>query len=638
MSLPTLDAELYAESVKALRDLVVAVMPSYTYGAFEGLVHRFKPGADGIHYKWIVTPLAAIERDGTDEAGILSRCLQWASYDTKLNMRDADFSEELSLEYLHDEYVMSHFTYDRGLVAAMRDVVTEWSERMTTIPETAPWHFRHGNGATVEVSRANASPLRKSDYFAITADDEAYLAWRGACEGLNYQDLTWCGYRAEETPIVVDFVPKSPLTNRVISKEHVTKMWLQNDLFWLMDRMFRESGVPVHLHNQDASRQLALEGSVDGRYDTFDYSKASDFVTNSLVSGITRGTWLHDPLQWSRSKTVTVGRPSKSRVGLEGFCRIFGDAQVTIPLAKFAPMGSSTCFPTESLAFASLCEVAIRQVLHRKSRPGDYLVYGDDVVIRSDCSDELRFLSALLHFKVNDSKTCRETGRYNYREACGIEAINGIDVTPLRVSRRYVGIVNAIDSTATTPGEFVGIVDFINRTFLSGLANLRKFLCSMLTLWPRYYEILRVSHSAYSRAERRWRAGLQTDICLPTPFFLTDDACDTNYRCSQRFRLEGDRRPATPNFQELEVKVWMVSARKQSHWPVWGPTGLVPSHRGRGWTWWADDIAYWLWLLQAQTRDSRASRSDSDFLEVVERQAVTGSAPLRWVRKWITLF
>lgn len=618
MSLRSLDAKAYAESVKALRDYVVSVMPMYTRGTFEGFVRRFKPGADGIQMTWMVTPLAAIERSLPTDEAILAAALQWASYDTKLNMADLDFSQELSIEYLDDEFVMSRFTYDCGLIAAMRTVVQEWCEGMTTPPETAPWHFRHGNGATVEVSRAKASPIRKSKYFALTEESAQYLKWRGAVEGLQPEDLTINPYQASEEPILVDFVPKSPLTNRVISKEHVTKMWLQNDLFWLMDTMFHESHVAIHLHNQEASRKLALEGSASGQYDTFDYSKASDFVTNTIVRGITEGTWLHDPLQFSRSKTVTVGRSSKKHVGLKAY---FGPT--TIPLTKFAPMGSSTCFPTESMVFASLCEVAIRRKLHRKSRKGDYIVYGDDVVIRSDCSDELRFLSALLHFKVNDGKTCRETGAYIYREACGIEAMNGKDVTPLRVSRRYVGIVNAVSGRSTTPGEYVGICDFVNRTYLYGFANLRKFLCSLLSLWDKYYAILRVSRSSFAEAQQLWSRGKGTFISLPTPFFITDDGCDTNYRVNQRQRFEVPARSKASCYQTPEVEVWTVTAKD---------TDLYDIDEA-----YAESTKYWLWLLQAQQRE-RGECSDLDFLKAVEHRSTSGSSVLKWRKRWVPLF
>lgn len=660
MSLRSLDAKSYAESVKALRAVLLRIMPEYSHGALEGYVRQFKPGVDGIHFTWMVTPLRAIERSHEAEVAVLCNCLEWVSYDTKLNMADADFSEELSVEYLDDEFVMSRFTYDHGLIADLRGVVAEWCEGMTTPPETAPWHFRHGNGATVEVSRAKASPIRKSKYFAVSEDTAAYLEWRGSVEGLSVEDLSIEPYPEEEKPIVVDFVPKSPLTNRVISKEHVSKMWLQNDLFWLMDRMFHESRVNVHLHNQDASRRLALEGSVAGQWDTFDYSKASDFVTNAIVQGITEGTWLHAPLQWSRSKTVTVGESSKKHVGLKAFW-----GPTTISLSKFAPMGSSTCFPTESMVFAALCEVAIRRKLHRKSRRGDYLVYGDDVVIRSDCSDELRFLSALLHFKVNDDKTCRTTGRFIYREACGIEALNGLDVTPLRVSRRYVGIVNAVSGRSTTPGEFVGIIDFVNRTYLYGFANLRKYLCSMLSLWDKYYAILRVSRSTYSDALKRWKAGQAASCSLPTPFFLTDDMTDTNYRVPSRFRLEVPAKSRASCYQTPEVKVWTVTAKD---------TGLYDIDPA-----FAESTKYYLWLLQAHQRDyqdwerreRRRTRESSflswlesespdeedvlegltklgprdcgqcsalDFLKYVEHRSTTGSAALKWRQRWVPLF
>jgi hypothetical protein len=126
-----------------------------------------------------------------------------------------------------------------------------------------------------------------------------------------------------------------------------------------------------------------------------------------------------------------------------------------IALKKFSTMGSALTFPVQSIVFSIL---AIASVLYvREQRPGKktihdtgVLVFGDDIVIPSDSVKALRECLGHLYLKVNHNKTF-ETGKF--RESCGIDAYDGVDVTPVRLKSI---------PDVTRPASLISSVDMIN--------------------------------------------------------------------------------------------------------------------------------------------------------------------------------
>jgi hypothetical protein len=59
---------------------------------------------------------------------------------------------------------------------------------------------------------------------------------------------------------------------------------------------------------------------------------------------------------------------------------------------------------------------------------GEVTVFGDDIIIPIDSRELLYKALEVLYFKVNDSKSFY-TGRF--RESCGVDSFNGVDVTPV---------------------------------------------------------------------------------------------------------------------------------------------------------------------------------------------------------------
>lgn len=87
---------------------------------------------------------------------------------------------------------------------------------------------------------------------------------------------------------------------------------------------------------------------------------------------------------------------------------------------KFSSMGNGTTFVLETLIFSSIC-VAMGL------KPREFAVYGDDIVVPSESVPLLMKTLRFIGFLPNEEKT-HTVGPF--RESCGVNAFNGVDITP----------------------------------------------------------------------------------------------------------------------------------------------------------------------------------------------------------------
>jgi hypothetical protein len=140
-----------------------------------------------------------------------------------------------------------------------------------------------------------------------------------------------------------------------------------------------------------------------------------------------------------------------------------------IALKKFAPMGSALCFPIETLIFAAICQYVTRE--HGVTE--DYSVFGDDIIVPTQCVDDVLYVLEVLGFRANRSKSFSDSNCW-FRESCGGEYCDGYDVTPMRVSRNYRSKSQLLQIT--------GLVDLANSAYEYGFKNLRAFFLRKLSL------------------------------------------------------------------------------------------------------------------------------------------------------------
>jgi hypothetical protein len=118
-------------------------------------------------------------------------------------------------------------------------------------------------------------------------------------------------------------------------------------------------------------------------------------------------------------------------------------------VSKLMPMGAALCFPLEVLAFAVPLEATFRKESWKYQRTdlkrmrACLHVYGDDTTLPVELVEPYLERMREIGHQVNLDKSFYNAGidQDFFRESCGGEYLNGTDVTPVRISRKFRGFV-----------------------------------------------------------------------------------------------------------------------------------------------------------------------------------------------------
>jgi hypothetical protein len=203
----------------------------------------------------------------------------------------------------------------------------------------------------------------------------------------------------------IAFVPKTARIHRTVASEPLGNGYLQKGIDLLMRKVLLRAG--INLSSQSLNQRLAREGSVDETEDgfcTIDLSSASDSISIGLVKDLLPPAWFR---LLDRVRSPSYRLPS---------------SQKSVRYEKFCSMGNGFCFPLETMIFAAACHAC------RCGKAGvDYMVYGDDIIVRRKYFSDVVALLKRLGFKTNVKKTFAEGP---FRESCGSNWYRGEDVTP----------------------------------------------------------------------------------------------------------------------------------------------------------------------------------------------------------------
>jgi hypothetical protein len=553
-----------------------------------------------VRYKWIFVVLERLW-------GSFRACLQWLAFDERLLLitNEADITAEL-LDYIEFEQHLA--VRDKSVedypYPQLRSIISEWLQDFALGEEAPRAHF--GPGA---VSGMKGRPSFLEKAHACVWDPEVV-----DCFSQHHDcpidelipGVPWSGDEAEAKELYTNriiFRPKNALKHRIISAEPVWLSWLQQDIKEaLYNYVEGHPKMFSWFSNQEESRKLARRGSVDGSYATFDFSNASDAITVAQVESLFRRTYVCEPLLAARSRYARL-----PRWGL------------TIELDKFAPMGSATCFVTMDIILLSACEYSIRKSLGRPGRRGDYVVYGDDVIIHVAAAETFQHVVDALGFTLNSDKSYWKSATpHFYRESCGIEAFDGVDVTPIRYSRFQRPIVDDGDPSDGT--WLPSVVSLMNRLLLKGLWNTRSAILEMLKytldracadpdpnrarigrrmqhVWDR---LLRVDASDYNE-------GTDGPCCVVVP-----DGTATNYRTKKRWNA---------HLHRLEYRVSVCSVK---------PVETYEGEPYRFGSFHDDEMLYLLWFHRART-ELRTGELSTERLMT----GVAGVSDQKWKEIWV---
>ncbi|DAD50698.1 TPA_asm: RNA-directed RNA polymerase [ssRNA phage SRR6960799_32] len=291
------------------------------------------------------------------------------------------------------------------LLWTLQTVCDEWTEELglNEIQHSSLGNIcRHGPGSVANQSYQND----KFDYGELLEVRHVFF-----CDVLNLELHTQDRIKTVPYSSKLIVVPKDATKPRLIASEPVVNQFLQQGLsHWFLTNVRRSKLWSVmNITDQVPSQQLARRGSKDGSLATIDLASASDRLSCWTVERVFRAApnFLH-LLDLTRTPTIRV-REKK------------------LPLRKFASQGSATNFPIQTFVYTMLL-----LAVNRANGIGQFTgrCYGDDIIVATECVEDIKLLLDYLELKVNESKSF-STGLF--RESCGGDYFNGYDVTPVKL-------------------------------------------------------------------------------------------------------------------------------------------------------------------------------------------------------------
>ena len=362
-----------------------------------------------------------------------------------------------------------------------------WGDAMQQVDEDIYYGRiipKHGPGSTADRLVANAkwNQLEWTERLEKVFPFGDFLI-PNARYHLEYLPLIKFLEPGAERPVRVITVPKTLKTPRIIAIEptcmQYTQQGIARTLVPALEQSNSRRGI-LGFTDQTINHDLARIGSIHGRLATLDLSEASDRVSNQLVRQMTSGfPHLSEGIDACRSRSADVNGK-------------------VIRLTKYASMGSALTFPIEAMVFSTvvfmgiaqakgcpLTEAVVQQYRH------SVRVYGDDIIVPTDCAQGVKIMLGLFGFRVNDSKSFTKG---NFRESCGKEYFRGDDVSVCRVRR-------VIPSGSKDVSEILSLSAFRNQAYWLGLWQTAKYCDDILgkLLGKRAYPIVEATSPLIGR-------------------------------------------------------------------------------------------------------------------------------------------
>lgn len=411
-------------------------------------------------------------------------CLMWAKCEFPMTqiMMDAGAKKYLSTEQELRTFDMS-FSEDTVEFAHLKQVFNllygDSLNHLTQNLSEMAVNPRHGPGFTANHTIGNA---KWYDLFWTQRLNELFpyqeFTRVNVHHDLDYDEPVLLS-PGNEDPVKVTFVPKTIDKCRTIAMEPTSMMYMQQAVAAALIDSFgiRSSYGYVkdffNIRSQEHNRELARRASLKGELATLDLSDASDRLSNQLVRALfSQYPVVLNALDATRSRKADV----------------LGQV---VRLSKYASMGSALCFPIESMVFLA---IAITSCLQERKKfghshltlrasdirklKGSVSVYGDDIIVPANAAPTTVVLLETFGFKVNTHKSF-VTGKF--RESCGADWYNGIDVSVTRLRK-------PIPTVGSDAGGLISLIAFRNSLFQKrGLWKTAEYLDGIIEPKVRFY-------------------------------------------------------------------------------------------------------------------------------------------------------
>jgi len=217
----------------------------------------------------------------------------------------------------------------------------------------------------------------------------------------------------------VMFVPKDSRGPRVISKEPMFLLKMQMSfLDWSTEALELETNFRINFADQGKNRELAKQGSIDGKTTTADLKEASDRIRYSVALAIYGNSPVFNYFLTKVRSTHAVIKSKKS--------------VKTLRLTKLSGMGSGLTFPILALSIhIAVCTmISKRHAIPYKEVSDMVYVYGDDLIVPTMYYHHVKPALEAIGLMLNASKSF---SKGPFRESCGGDFLNGKEVSPIRL-------------------------------------------------------------------------------------------------------------------------------------------------------------------------------------------------------------
>lgn len=289
--------------------------------------------------------------------------------------------------------------------------------KLCVLNNTHPWYFHSIMGVPLTCEGVNKWP----SYWGRTRTvyDEDRARWRSEC---GKDVLTF-----EVKTVKPRAVPKNYKTARIIAPETVYRQMMAQAMARVLDRYmlyYHGAGHNLDIHDQQRQCRLAYVGSQNGLISTFDLSKASDSITLPLLYDLF-GADVVDaieqvlPTHFVKSDNSVQLLQSKLMMG-NGITFLF--LTMTTWAIACAGVKYASLFEDESERMTD------DQIMRSVS------VYGDDVIGLTKYAESIVDAFEICGFQINAEKSYWSMDHL-YRESCGSEWYNGVDVSTVYYPR-----------------------------------------------------------------------------------------------------------------------------------------------------------------------------------------------------------
>lgn len=303
-------------------------------------------------------------------------------------------------------YLPEHLYLETREQVAVHDFISLWRKEVISLFGNLPESLtpRFSGGATfADTGELTTIPDKMSSVPTIYSETRCLLPlWeQTAWSSTAHKGRPWLNDVRTEKGNIFFTVPKDAVKHRGCAKEASIPVSYQLAVGSLLKKRLLNIGIDLR-RGQKIHQDAAQAASFLDSRSTIDMSNASDTLCRVLVKLLLRGDWYELLNSLRAHKTRVKGR--------------------WINLEKFSSMGNGFTFELETIIFATLARVIVRQ---EGGDPSLVLCYGDDLIVPKTHTKSVMAALKLFGFTPNMKKTFTEG---NFRESCGGDFMNGIPV------------------------------------------------------------------------------------------------------------------------------------------------------------------------------------------------------------------